>query len=63
MDWNNRYIRMTLLGFFLAIVIYLLIWAVFAVIGLEDFPVGLQLTVAVLGAGYIVYQFFYDRIQ
>lgn len=63
MDLNNRYLRLSLLGLFLAILIYLLIWTIFKVIDLEGFPVFLHLTVSVLGAGYLVYQFFYDRIQ
>ncbi|HET8690350.1 MAG TPA: hypothetical protein VFL81_02850 [Candidatus Saccharimonadales bacterium] len=62
MNLNNRYLQLSILTVGLAVVIYLLIWLVFSLIGLSDFPKGLQLAVAVLGAGLLVYKFFADRI-
>ncbi|HET7630332.1 MAG TPA: hypothetical protein VFK03_03070 [Candidatus Saccharimonadales bacterium] len=62
MNLNNRYVQLTVLAVGLAAVIYLLIWLVVSLIGLDDFPKGLQLAVAVLGAGLLVYKFFASRI-
>lgn len=62
MDLNNRYLQLSALTVGLAAVIYLLLWLIFSLIGLGDFPKGLQLAVAVLGAGLLVYKLFSNRI-
>lgn len=60
--FNNRYVQLSLL----TLVIGLLIWALLSLIlftlKLEDFPLVLQLAIAFLGAGLLVYRFFANRI-
>ena len=60
--FNNRYVQLAGLTLGLAILFFLVIWVVTSTIGLKDFPVGLEITLAVLGAGIIVYKFFARRI-
>lgn len=62
-DFSNRYLQMSLLGLGIAVLIYLLLWLILSTLGLDDFPVWMRVTVAVLAAGYVVYQFFSDRIR
>ncbi len=59
---NNRYVQLAGLTLGLAILFFLVIWVVSSVIGLKGFPLGLEVVVAVLGAGIIVYKFFSNRI-
>lgn len=63
MDMNNRYLRMALLGLVIAVLLYLVIWLILSAIGLKDFPQFMHVSVSVLAAGYLVYQFLGDRIQ
>lgn len=59
---NNRYVKLTLLTLGLAALIWIVLWFVFNLsIGL-DLPNGLMVFVSVLAAGYLVYQFFSQRI-
>lgn len=59
---TNRYVRLGLLTLLLAALIYTIIFIVFAIIGLGDFPQLLRIAIAVLGAGLLVYKFFAGRI-
>lgn len=59
---NNRYVQIVGLTLGLAVLIYLLLWVIFSLIGLSTFPVFLQLVVALGTAGVIVSKFFAFRI-
>lgn len=59
---TNRYVRLSLLTLLLAALIYTIIFIVFSLIGLGDFPQFLRITISVLGAGLLVYKFFAQRI-
>lgn len=59
---SNRYVRLGLLTLLLATLIYTIIFIVFSLIGLKDFPQFLRITISVLGAGLLVYKFFAGRI-
>lgn len=59
---NNRITQLTLLTLGLGLLFWAIFWLVLRSIGLGDFPVFLQLSVAFLGAGLIVYKFFAGRI-
>lgn len=58
---QNRYVKLTLLTIGLAAIFYIVLYLLFMMLGL-NLPAGLQLMVAVLAAGYIVYQYFSQRI-
>ncbi|HAC55861.1 TPA: hypothetical protein DCF80_00020 [Candidatus Saccharibacteria bacterium] len=60
--FNNRYVQLALLTLGIGLVFWALLWMVFYLVGLEDFPIGLQLAIAFLGAGLLVYKFFSNRI-
>lgn len=59
---TNRYVRLGLLTLLLAALIYTIIFIVFSLIGLGDFPQFLRIMISVLGAGLLVYKFFAQRI-
>lgn len=59
---NNRYVRMAVLGIALATAFYLIIWLTLSIVGMADFPQFIQLMLAILGAGLVVYKFFSYRI-
>jgi len=59
---NNRYVQLSLLTIFIAALIYTLMWVIFSLIGLGDFPQFLRVTVSILGAGLFVYKFLEQRI-
>jgi hypothetical protein len=61
--FNNRYVQLAGLTLGLAVLFFLVILVVASAVGLRDFPVGLELVLAVLGAGIIVYKFFARRIS
>lgn len=61
--FNNRYVQITALTISLAIVFFLVLWLTFNLVGLGDFPIALELVLAVLGAGVLVYKFFASRIS
>lgn len=60
--FNNRYVQLTGLTIGLSLVFFLLIWFVAQMIGLQDFPVMLEVMLSVLGAGILVYKVFSERI-
>lgn len=60
--FENRYIRLTLLALVLGLLFWAIIWLTLRVLGLSDFPVGLQLAVAFLGSGLIITKFLSSRI-
>jgi hypothetical protein len=62
MDINNRYVQLGALSLGLAVLIYLVLWLLFSLLQIDGFPVGLQIAIAILGAGLLVYKFFSDRI-
>jgi len=55
-------VQLALLTLGIGLVFWALLWMVFYLVGLEDFPIGLQLAIAFLGAGLLVYKFFSNRI-
>lgn len=59
---NNRYTQLALLTLGLGLLFWAIFWLVLTAVGLGDFPVFLQLAVAFLGAGLLVYRFFASRI-
>lgn len=60
--FNNRYVRMAGLTLGLALMFYVIIWLVFSIVGLKDFPQGIQVMFALLAAGLVVYKFLAGRI-
>lgn len=56
--FNNRYVRLAGLTIGLAVLFFVIIRLVANSIGLQDFPVSLELVLAAFGAGLIVYRFF-----
>ncbi|HXH04919.1 MAG TPA: hypothetical protein VNI82_00650 [Candidatus Nitrosotenuis sp.] len=59
--FNNRYVQLSLLTLGIATLIYILLYLVFMALG-TSLPNGLMLMVSALTAGYIVYQYFAQRI-
>lgn len=59
---SNRYVQLGLLTLFLAALIYTIVYIVFSLIGLNEFPQFLRIVIAVLGASLLVYKFFSQRI-
>jgi hypothetical protein len=60
--FNNRYVQLAGLTIGIGILFFALIWLICMAIGLKDFPIALQLTVAFLASGVVVYKFFAGRI-
>lgn len=60
--FNNRYVQLGLLTLGLGLLFWAVFWLVLRVLGLQDFPVMLQITVAFLGAGLLVYKFLAGRV-
>lgn len=60
--FNNRYVQLALLTLGLGLVFWIVFWLILMVLGLQDFPVFLQLTVAFLGSALIVAKFFANRV-
>lgn len=59
---NNRYVQLAGLTLGIGVLLWAVIWLFCTVTGLNDFPIGLQIMLAVLGAGLVVYKFFSQRI-
>lgn len=59
---TNRYAQLALLTLGLGLLFWAMIWVILLAVGIREFPVGLQLAVAFLGAGLIVTKFFSNRI-
>ena len=59
---ENRYVQLAALTLGLGLLFWALFWLVLGALGLNDFPVGLQLLVAFLGAGLIVTKYFSNRV-
>lgn len=62
-DFSNRYLRLTLLWVALSTLLYLILWLILSVMGVEDFPISMQIFLVGLAAGYLIYRFFADHIQ
>lgn len=60
-DFQNRYVRITILWAFMTALIWLAIYFIFLALKAE-FPAFLHMSVSMLGAGYVVYRFFAQRI-
>lgn len=60
--FNNRYVQLAGLTLGLAALFFAIIWLVATTLGLKDFPVEVELLLAVLGAGIIVYKFFASKV-
>lgn len=59
--FNNRYVKLSTLTIAIAIVLSIIIWLVGYVTGIY-LPSGLAIMLSLLGAGYVVYQFFAQHI-
>ena len=59
---NNRYVQLGLLTLGLGLLFWAIFWLILRALGLSDFPTMLQVSVAFLGAGLLVYKFFANRI-
>lgn len=59
---NNRYVQLALLTLGIGLVLWALFWLILTILGLDDFPLMLQLAVAFLGSGLLVSKFFAGRI-
>lgn len=59
--FENRYVKLALLTVGLAAIIYIVVYLIFMALGLA-LPVELQIFVSILAAGYVVYQYFAQRI-
>jgi len=61
MQMNNRYVQLGALTLGLAILFWLILFLVFGLLHV-NLPIGLEILLAVLGAGLIVYKFFSQRV-
>ncbi len=59
---NNRYVQLMLLTLGLGLLFWAIIWLVLRALGLQDFPVMLQLAIAFLGSGLIVSRYLANRV-
>lgn len=59
---DNRYTRLALLTVGLGLLLWALFWFVLMALGVQGFPVGLQIAAAFLGAGLLVYRFLSHRV-
>lgn len=59
---QNRYVQLAVLTLGLGLLFWIILWLVLMALNLRDFPVGLQLAIAFLGAGVLVAQVFARRI-
>lgn len=60
--FNNRYVRLAGLTVGIAVLFFVVIWLFCLIVGLSDFPITLQLMLAVLAAGVVVYKFLSQRV-
>lgn len=60
--FSNRHVRLILLTLGLGLLLWAVIWSILSVVGLRDFPVGLQVALAFLGSGLLVYKVFSNRV-
>jgi hypothetical protein len=58
---NNRYVQLSMLTLFIAILLLLLEYVIFMALHI-DFPMVMRLMLAVLASGYLVYKFFSQRV-
>lgn len=59
---NNRYVQLALLTLGLGLLFWAVFWLALRALGVNDFPVMLQLAVAFLGSGLIVAKFLAGRV-
>lgn len=59
---NNRYVQLGLLTLGLGLLFWAVFWLGLRALGINDFPVMLQLAVAFLGSGLIVAKFLAGRV-
>ena len=60
---NNRYVRLTLLTLGIGLVFFLVIWLLTTLIPqLKGFPLFLQISLAFLASGVLVYKFLSQRV-
>lgn len=59
---QNRFVRLSALTILIGVAFWVIIWLVMTLIGIQDFPVFLQLAVSFLGAGLLVYKFLAPRV-
>lgn|GEM_PF-4139441 len=60
--FNNKYARLAGLTFGIAALLFAVIWLFCQAVGLSDFPIVLQATLALLAAGVLVYKFLAQRV-
>lgn len=60
--FNNRYVRLAGLTLGVAALLFAVIWLFCLIVGLNEFPIGLQVTLALLAAGVLVYKFLAQRV-
>lgn len=61
MQTNNRYVQLGALTIGLAVLFWLILFLIFAALHV-NFPIGLEILLAVLGSGILVYKFFAQRV-
>lgn len=59
---NNRYVQLGLLTIGLGLLFWAVFWLALRSLGVDDFPVTLQLAAAFLGSGLIVAKFLAGRV-
>lgn len=61
--FNNRYVQLAGLTLGVGALFFASIWIVTTVLGMTDFPIGLEVLLAFLGAGAVVYKFLSRRVM
>jgi uncharacterized membrane protein len=59
---ENRYVQLALLTLGIGLVLWILFWLVLRALGLQDFPVMLQVTASFLAAGLLVARYLARRV-
>lgn len=59
---NNRYTKLTLLTLGIGTLLWVIFWLILMSLGINDFPVALQMAAAYLGASLLVYKYLANRI-
>jgi hypothetical protein len=59
---QNRYVQLALLTIGIGLLFWAIFWLVLHTVGINDFPVILQMAVAFLGSSLLVAKFFAGRI-
>ncbi len=60
--FSNRYVQLGLLTLGLGLLFWAIMWLILRALGIDDFPVMLEVAVSFLGSGLLVAKVFASRV-